>query len=442
MGTSVDELGARPNLMKRLVFRAPPSPGIFYRSRCGCRRGARAAVLLAALVIYLTPAMPVASNSGFAQNPPVARATASELRGTLPLTDFYDTRKPLPAGKPGELIRSEPFDDYALPPEVSAVRILYHSRAAPGEDVAASGVVLVPEGKPPAGGWPVIAWAHGFSGAARQCAPSLMRGVYYGPFLSMYVNLGYAVVATDYAGLGSDFRNALMDMRSNARDVIYSIPAARAAVPQLGAKWVAMGESLGGLAAVGVAELESEIRDANYLGSIAVSGVADVKDVYEHLSQGPSGGQFALLAYAIKTVYPQFEVGDMLTEKGVPAYQRIQKVCSVTNAGPEVSAGEMLKPNWENNSFVKQFFSRNALGHKTAQGPLLVISGGADSAVPIAMTAQAVARLCKAGDRVEFYKYEGAGPAGLLGDSVRDQISWIQARFAGQPVASNCGEKK
>jgi len=403
--------------------------------------GAGGAVVLVALVICLTPAMPLDRHEAFAQNPTVARATVSELRQRLPLTGFYDTRKPLPAGKPGELIRSEGFDDYALAPEVSAVRILYYSRSAMGEDVAASGVILIPGARPPAGGWPVIAWAHGFSGAARQCAPSLMRGLYYGPFLSMYVNLGYAVVATDYAGLGTDFRNALMDMRSNAMDVIYSIPAARAAVPQLGARWVAMGESQGGLAVVGVAELEGEIHDANYLGSVAVSGVADVKDVYEHLAGGSSGSLPALLAYAIKTVYPQFEVGDVLTEKAVPAYERIEKACSVTSTATEVPAGEMLKPNWENNSLIKQFFSRNALGQKPAQGPLLVISGEADSAVPIATTTQAVGRLCRAGARVQFYKYEGVGPAGLLGNSVRDQISWIQARFAREPVVSNCGEK-
>lgn len=403
--------------------------------------GAGGAAVLVALVICLTPAIPLDCHEAFAQNPTVARATVSELRHRLPLTGFYDTRKPLPAGKPGELIRSEAFDDYALAPEVSAVRILYYSRSAMGKDVAASGVILIPGARPPAGGWPVIAWAHGFSGAARQCAPSLMRGLYYGPFLSMYVNLGYAVVATDYAGLGTDFRNALMDMRSNAMDVIYSIPAARAAVPQLGARWVAMGESQGGLAAVGVAELEGEIHDANYLGSVAVSGVADLKDVYEHLAGGSSGSQPALLAYAIKTVYPQFEVSDVLTEKAVPAYERIEKACRVTSTATEVPAGEMLQPNWENNSLIKQFFSRNALGQKPAQGPLLVISGEADSTVPIATTTQAVGRLCRAGARVQFYRYEGVGPAGLLGYSVKDQISWIQARFARKPVVSNCGEK-
>lgn len=403
--------------------------------------GASGAVFLAALVICLMPPRPLASNEASAQNPPTALATASELRHTLPLTGFYDTRKPLRAGKPGELIRSEVFDEYALAPEVSAVRILYYSRSAIGEDVAVSGVVLIPGARPPAGGWPVIAWAHGYTGAARQCAPSLMRSLYYGAFLSMYVNLGYAVVATDYAGLGTDFRNAPTDMRSNAMDVIYSIPAARAAVPQLGDRWVAMGESEGGLAVVSVAELEGEIRDANYLGSVAVSGVADMKDAYEHLPGEASGSLPVLLAYAIKTVYPQFEVGDMLTEKAVPAYQRIEKACSVTNTATEVSAGEMLKPNWMNNSLVKQFFSRNAFGQKPAQGPLLVISGEADSNVPIAITTQVIGRLCRLGDRVQFYKYEGVSPAGLLGYSVREQINWIQARFARQPVVNNCGGK-
>jgi dipeptidyl aminopeptidase/acylaminoacyl peptidase len=68
-----------------------------------------------------------------------------------------------------------------------------------------------------------------------------MRNVGHGPFLSMYVNLGYAVVATDYTGLGTDFRNAFLDGPSNATDVITSISAARAAVPELGGRWIVMG---------------------------------------------------------------------------------------------------------------------------------------------------------------------------------------------------------
>jgi len=240
-------------------------------------------------------------------NPAFAQATApvkpSQILHTLPLTSFYETPHPLPAGKPGELIRSESFDEYELPPEVSAVRILYHWCSASGEDVATSGVVLIPsEQKPPAGGWPVIAWAHGATGVARVCAPSLMRNVGHGPFLSMYVNLGYAVVATDYTGLGTNFRNAFLDTQSNATDVIGSVSAARAAVPQLGARWIVMGEGEGSLAAVAVAEKQNEIHDAGYLGSIAISGLADAKEIFAHSTQGPASSMFTFLAYGIKTV--------------------------------------------------------------------------------------------------------------------------------------------
>jgi len=57
------------------------------------------------------------------------------------------------------------------------------------------------------------------------------------------------------------FRNAFADTPSNALDVIYSIPAARHAVPQLGSRWIAMGNGEGGAAVVAVAELEHEIQD-------------------------------------------------------------------------------------------------------------------------------------------------------------------------------------
>jgi len=397
--------------------------------------GAACAVALAACLV--AGALLTAGIAGAQTKAPV-RAKRYKAPLTLPLTAFYDVPTPLPAGRPGQLIRSAPFGEYALPPEVNAVRILYHSRSASDQDVVTSGVVLVPEGTPPPGGWPVIAWAHGFSGAARQCAPSLMRNVYYGPFLSMYVRLGYAVVATDYTGLGTNFRNAVMDMQSNALDVIYSISAAQAAVPQLGRRWIVLGDSQGGLAAAAVAETEREIADPSYLGSIAVSGIADLRDLSQRLVQEPSPRALVFLAYAIKTVYPQFQVSDLLTEKAVPLYQQAENACALTGAGAEFSAREILKLDWQNNQFVQKFFARNTLGQKPARGPLLVISGEADPAVPIALTRQAVAQLCQQRDVVQFNSYPDLDPENVLGASVRDQIAWIQARFAGRAAPSSC----
>ncbi len=316
------------------------------------------------------------------------------------------------------------------------MRILYHSRDSSGQDVAASGVVLTPDQPPPAGGWPVIAWAHGFTGIARRCAPSLMRNLNEGPFLSMYVKLGYAVVATDYAGLGTDFQNASVDMQSDAADVIYSIAAAHAADPGLGRKWVAMGESAGGLAALAVAGLESDRRDSDYLGSIAISGIADAEEFYVQAAKGNSPGQLVVLAYEVHTLYPLFQANEMLTEKALALYPQVEKTCAVGSR--ETTAAQWMKPGWQGIGAVQQFFARNRIGQKPVHRPVLIVSSSADPAVRMGMTARAVARLCKQGDVVQFHEYQRSEFAGVLGDSVRDQLTWIQARFAGRPAPNNC----
>jgi hypothetical protein len=373
-------------------------------------------------------------NPEFAQAQTATPDKAFRPPATLPLTSFYDAPHPLPPGKPGELIRSEPIDQYSLPYELSALRILYHSRTTNGEDVAVSAVVLVPDGKPPAGGWPVIAWAHEFRGAARQCAPSLMKNLGAGPILAMYASLGYTVVATDYSGLGADSGKPVLDMQSNALDVIYSVPAAHTAVKEIGPKWIAVGPFQGGMAAVAVAE--SEVRDPNYLGSIAPSGVADAQEAYERFAQGSSNRMLLVLTSTVKALYPEFRMSDMLKDTALPAYQRVAQTCG-GETEPEFTNG-MLKPGWESNRFVKEFFTRNTPGQKPARGPLLVISGEADPAVPAEMSGKTVARMCKQGSRILFLKYADLDASGVMGASVADQISWIKARFAGHIAPGNC----
>ena len=98
----------------------------------------------------------------------------------------------------------------------------------------------------------------------------------------------------------------------------------------------------------------------------------------------------------------------------------------------------MLKPGWESNRFVKEFFSRDTPGQKPTHGPLLVISGEADPAIPAEMTEKTVARMCKQGSRILFLKYPDLDASGVMGASVADQISWIKARFAGYVAPSNC----
>jgi len=414
---------ARPYCFPRLRFRSPHSlsPAIFLLAGISfC-----VLALFAAFAVHAQDATTSRAKK-FAHTPPA-----------LPLTDFYSTPDPLPPGKPGELIRSAPFYQYQLYYKISVVRILYHSRSAHGQDVAASAVVLLPDKISPPGGWPIIAWDHEFTGAARACAPSLVTNLNDGPVLSMYVGLGFAVVAADYAGLGTNFPHAALDMRSNALDVLYAIPAARAALSQLGTKWLAAGYAQGGLVAVGVAEAASEFATPDYLGAIAISGVANPGEVFPRLARGDSYRTLLFLAKGISAVFPEFRPQDMLAAGAAAIYDGLGHACDAS-AGPPLSADRMLQPGWENNRYVQEFFARNAPGQKHSAAPFLIVSGDADPDVPSTLTATAVAQLCRQKDRVLFVEYPGLNASVALRNSVSEQVSWIHARFAGRPAPSNC----
>ncbi len=384
------------------------------------------------VALFCAIAGSVLITSAHAQDAPIRR---SQIIHSFPLTKFYDTPDPLPAGTPGELIRSMEFNLYDLPVDVLAVRILYHSRSASGEDVASSGVVLYPEKKAPSAGWPVIAWAHDLNGVARSCAPSVARNLRNGSFLAMYVRLGYAVVATDYVGLGTKYRNAFADMSSNASDVIYSVRAARAAVPQLSSRWVAMGTEEGGTAVLRVAELEHDTKDPNYLGSVTISRVADLQDVYGSLGN-LSYRSPLLLAYGVQTLFPLFRAADVLTAKALPFYKQIGESCEERRAQAEPSAADMLNPDWRKSAPIQQYFDRNRAGLKASAVPLLVVETQVDAASP--PEKKVTGRLCSQGDRLQLETYPETDPGSLIGDSVRDQIRWIDGVFSGRAVRNDC----
>jgi hypothetical protein len=384
----------------------------------------------------LATALLLATSAAFTPGQ-VLNLKTSQTPHRLPLTKFYDTPDPLPSGQPGELIRSEPFYEYLLPYTISAVRILYHSRSPHDKDVAASGVVLLPRGTAPPGGWPIIAWAHDLTGSAKQCAPSLLKTLNEGPLLSMYVGLGYAVVAADYAGLGTNFPYAVLDVPSNGQDVINAVAAARAALPQLGSKWLVAGYAHGSRVAVGVTEALPKNSNKLFLGAVGILGVADSPELFEHLAQVPSYPILIFLAQGIKNQHPEFRLDDMLTGKGIALYKSLADSCEAPSEQARDS-NELLKPGWQNNPYIKDFLSRNALGRSPSFSPVLLISGETAGDVPASLTDALVGRLCQQKDHVLFVNYPGLNPSAVLGNSVGEQVSWIRARFSGQPAPSNC----
>jgi pimeloyl-ACP methyl ester carboxylesterase len=374
-----------------------------------------------------------------------AEALAMEAKDALPLTNFYDPPVPLGARTPGKLIRSEPFQGYSLPPGAHAVRILYVSRSLDGAPVAASGVVLIPAGQPPRRGWPVIAWAHGTSGVARMCAPSLMKDVEYGSEgLMPMVAAGFAVIATDYVGLGTPSPHQYDNKIAQANDVVYSIPAARAAVPLLGRRWVAIGHSQGGVAVWGVAELEATLKDPAYMGAISVAGDMSYESFEAHDAldfDTITNMYWPLTAFGVKASYPSFDVARMLAPVMLQRYEDVtSKGCwyYAYAAAAEIGHQAAVRPGWDKIPELARYNQDSRSTDKPIRGPLMVLAGDDDASVNFANIQAGVDEACHKRLPIEFVHRPGLDHDPLMEKTIDLQLDWVRARLEGKPWTGNC----
>jgi pimeloyl-ACP methyl ester carboxylesterase len=370
-------------------------------------------------------------------------ALVAQRANALPLTPFYDVNGS-DLSRPGTLIRSEEGTGYSLPGGVTAKRIAYASRDVAGKPVLTTGVVLLPPGTPPAGGWPVIAWAHGTAGVARVCAPSLMKDIYYGwKGVFIYPLLGYAVVATDYAGLGGPGPHQYMWSRAQANDVLYSIPAARAAVPSLGPKWVAIGHSQGGYAVLRISAMRENAAKAGFLGSIPISSGADIAEVWR---SGDGRGKtvsstIPMMALSIKSVYPDFDMRKMIGSGAMAKVAKVQNEDCLSAADKtmrDVPLAEGRVPGWMDVPEVAGFAKANRIFTDPIRGPVLLILSKGDQYIPPDLREKIPVDLCKAGDQVAYRSLNSVNHSDTIDASLPDQLSWIGDRFAGRPAPHEC----
>lgn len=384
-------------------------------------------------------ALAVASPANAQEN----AALVAQHANALPLTPFYDLNG-ADLSQPGALVRSEDGTGYDLPDGVTAKRIAYASRDANGKPALATGVVLLPPGPPPEGGWPVIAWAHGTAGVARVCAPSLMKDVYYGwKGVMLYPLLGYAVVATDYAGLGSPGMHQYMWSKAQGNDVLYSIPAARAAVPSLGPNWVGIGHSQGGYAVLRIAQMKDDAAKAGFLGAIPIASGADIEPVWRmsdpRTTTVPS--TVAMMALSIKAVRPEFEIERMLAPGAQASLALVEKEACLGAAEVimrEVSREEGRVDGWIDVPEVAQFARENRIFTEPLRDPVLLILSSGDQYIPAPLREQITTDLCKVGQKAAYKIVPDVDHGGTINASLRDQLRWMGDRFAGLPAPAGC----
>src|SRR6266536_863666 len=168
-------------------------------------------------------------------------AAPAQARTGPPGTRFYDPPHRLPA-RNGALIWQRRLTGPAVLSNAAVNElVLYRSTGVNGA-TAVSGTVAIPKGRPPRQGWPVISWGHATVGLADKCAPtrSDVLGGYERPLLRRWIAAGFAVVRTDYEGLGTPGGHPDLIGAPEAHAMLDMVRAARAFYPRLDLRRVAL----------------------------------------------------------------------------------------------------------------------------------------------------------------------------------------------------------
>jgi len=193
--------------------------------------------------------------------------------------------------KPGELIGHEEIDTAIA--GAKAWKVHYHSADVNGKPHEVTGLVIAPVGS--GANRPVMTWAHGTTGLGDAACPSAQpdpareiityfepestQQIDYGvPGLQSFIDEGWVVCATDYQGLGTPGVHQYTVGRTQARDTINIVHAARAMNVGAGTSVGCMGWSEGGGTAAAIAELDPEdYGDLSLIGTVPISpGVSKV----------------------------------------------------------------------------------------------------------------------------------------------------------------------
>jgi pimeloyl-ACP methyl ester carboxylesterase len=335
----------------------------------------------------------------------------------------------------------------AMPAGATAYRILYHSESITGADIAVSGMVVVPAGAPPTGGFPIVSWAHGTTGVAEQCAPSI-EGAGSIPYLASLVGARSIVAATDYQGLGTPGPHPYLVGLSEAQGVLDAARAARSLVGRWASNTVlVVGHSQGGQAALFAGQVAQ-----SYAPELFVAGVAAVAPVTSLLEFAPPvrsrvadgrSGYFAMGLYALSATYPDLALASAFTGLAVRDSAVITSRCSAAVGAVynSVATGRLFRTDWGRDASLRAAIGGNQPGSAPTLAPLLVVQGTGDSLIPYPTTTNFVDRqLCGAdGDTVEYVPVPRASHSGVLLAAAPLIVRWISERLHGMPETTSCG---
>jgi hypothetical protein len=387
---------------------------------------------------------------------PSAQASASDF-GLPPFkySDFYIPPSPLPAGNPGDILKAERMDfSHALshpPTGTEGWRVMYLSTSAVGKPIAVTGTVLLRPNQEPKQGFanrPIVAYGNEAQGLGDSCAVSRLLWYAHTGEIALWSDLiraGYAVVSTDYEGLGTPDVHTFGVAVSAGHTMLDMIRAARnleaAGLPKNGQVGL-FGYSQGGAAAGVASEIASTYAPEIKITAAAFGG-APINPLV--VSKNASGAFFAALNFAgavgYDTAYPELDLDSFLNDKGVAMKKKIYDSCiemifpmaGKRSSGYLKQGMDPLKdPRW-----IKRF-AENNLGNAAPQFPVYYYHALWDEASPYRDAVVLRRKYCDGKTPLRFvellgYEHVSAGP-----QWVPQAAKWLASQFEGKVDKGNC----
>jgi dienelactone hydrolase len=360
---------------------------------------------------------------------------------------FYTPPSPLGSGKHGDLIWARKLTgEPALKSAGKNELVLYRSVGTDGKPIAVSGTISLPKGKVPKGGWPVITYDHGTTGIADQCAPSRdavdnpahLYNSYVYPLLNRWLKAGYAVVRTDYQGLGTPGVHEYLVGVAEGRSTLDIVRAARKFDKHVSNRFAISGHSQGGHAALWGADLAPKwTPELKLRGTVAFAPASHISELLSLVgaSNTPGGGltgEASLVARGLDDFKPGLNLPSDYTGEFTALYGDTETKCL-----PQLSASDSMGGLAPSQIFSKDADLKPVIAaldvsdpeNLTIKSPLDIEQGAADTTVQPGLTDDLVKQLRGRGSKIDYKTYKGVSHGGVVVSAADHATKYLKGKL-------------
>lgn len=346
---------------------------------------------------------------------------------------------------PGDVVSAGSTTASSVPSK--AWHITYASTSAKGAPTVVSGTVIVPAAAYD-GTRPIAAYAPGTQGWGDQCAPSaeMKAGSFDEQFaVDNLLKRGWAVVVTDYPGLGTPGEESYNVGIPEGHAVLDAVRAAQR-LPDAGlsasAKVGVEGYSQGGGAAGWAAQEHRDYAPGVNLVGVAGGGTpANLQAVAKNINGTAFFAFLAGTAIGFNAEYPEVDLQSSLTDAGKKAMKDLSGMCQVqglaTYAGKRIEDYTVGGVNPIDDPKWTKALDANNLGGTAPDVPVLQYHGLADGIIPWRVESDLHRQWCAAGVTSKLAGYPGEHVITHV-EAQNDVVNWLADRFAGKDAPENC----